>query len=200
MHKKPLAISLIVIGLFVLAGCAGMVGQYRGPEPFGGKNYNVAPPNANFTRTVRIVLLMFKDERTANEHDLDWTRQAHFARNATGQPMEVRTEFHRALTSGLTAHRRIQLIAPETFLQTKDADLIISGRILKCQAERTMGFADVHFRGVSAIEVAVRNRLGKQLWTNPLVFNGTVERPYKFANPFNARADDINPGFISSVL
>ncbi len=127
--------------LLLLAACNNMVGAFRGPEPFGGKNYLVAPPKLRLPTPAKVVVLLLKDERPQKEHELDWVRQANPMGDTTGQPREVRKEFDRAIKSGLAAHGRITLVAPETFAETRDADLVISGRIIRCEAEKKIGWS-----------------------------------------------------------
>lgn len=172
--------NLIAIITFLLlaaiTGC-GTVGPYRGPEPFGEKAYAVYPPDVTISRPVVVVLLVFKDDRPANEHDLDWTRQANAYASKVSQPREVRTEFHKALLGGLSLHQQIQIIPPEIFLRTKEADLVISGRVLKCEADRRMGWSEVFIGATSTIEVTVRDGRGKYLAATPLQFTAKTERP-----------------------
>ncbi|MBI5558761.1 MAG: hypothetical protein HY885_14100 [Deltaproteobacteria bacterium] len=190
----------LTAGLVVaLAGCGGMVGVYRGPEPFGGKEYAVSPPKVTLSREVRVVVLMLADERPAMEHDLDWVRQSHSFSDNLGQPAEVRTEFDRAIKSGLSASRRIRLVAPETFLQTRDADLIISGRILRCEAERKMGWLTADFHGRAEIEIVLRSGEGKSITESPLEFESEVEIPWK-PPASDARVDEIPVGYAASAV
>lgn len=185
--------------LLVLTGCGGMVGAYRGPEPFGGKEYVISPPQADLRREVRVVVLMLTDERPAMEHDLDWVRQSHAFGDNLGQPPEVRKEFDRAIRAGLTAHRRIRLVSPETFLETRQADLIISGRILRCEAERLMGWSTADFHGRAEMEIVLRNGAGKNLTASPLPFAAEVEIPWK-PPASNSRLDEIPVGYAASAL
>jgi hypothetical protein len=155
----------------LLGGCAsGMVGRDNGPEPFGGKAYRVEPPSARLRRTLKIVLLTFKDERPKNSRNLEWTRQASNYSDTVGQATEVRPEFENAIRAGLAAHSQIRLVPREIFLQDRDADMVISGRIVRCDADRKMAWSNSNFIGESVIEVTLRDRQGKQLWSKPLQF------------------------------
>jgi hypothetical protein len=185
--------------LVLTTGCGGMVGVYRGPEPFGGKEYVISPPRADLRREVAVVVLMLTDERPAMEHDLDWVRQSHAFGDNLGQPLEVRKEFDRAIRSGLSAHRRIRLVSPETFLQTREADLIISGRILRCEAERLMGWSTADFHGRAEMEIVLRNGAGKALTADPLPYAAEVEIPWK-PPASNSRLDEIPTGFAASAV
>ena len=184
--------------LTLLAGCAVMVGKYRGPEPFGGKDYVVAPPNVNLSHTERVVVLVFKDERGQIEHELDWVRQANPANTTLGQPKEVRGEFERAIKAGLSAHRRIELVASETFLQTHEADLVISGRIIQCDVERKMGWTDNKFIAQAVIEIVLRDGRGNLLTAKPLKFAVTATKVVPL--PVEATLDDIRPGVVAAAM
>jgi hypothetical protein len=185
--------------ILVLTGCGGMVGVYRGPEPFGGKQYSVSPPRVDLAREVLVVVLMLADERPAMEHDLDWVRQSHSFGSTVGQPPEVRKEFDQAIKAGLSANRYIRLVSPETFLKTRDADLIISGRILRCEAERKMGWSTADFHGRTEIEILLRSGEGKAITASPLSFESESEIPWK-PPAMDSRLDEIPPGYAASAM
>src|SRR5687768_3928449 len=125
--RTAMRLGCAALTLWMVVGCAGpaFVGKYRGPEPFGGKEYSIQPPDVDFQSPVQIVVLTFKDERPVNEHDLDWTRQTSPVNNTHGQPREVRKEFDRAIKAGLGAHPQIRLVSPESFAKTRKAGMVI---------------------------------------------------------------------------
>lgn len=183
--------------MLLLGGCAGTtLGTYRGPEPFGGKDYVIAPPATRLESPVGLVVLVFKDDRPANEHDLDWTRQASNIRNTVGQPREVRKEFDRAIKSGLREHRNIRIVAPEAFAASHEADLVISGRILACEADRSMGWSASNFLGKSLIEVTLRDGRGKPVWPKPLQFSATTKK----ASAPAGYLDETRPGYVAAAV
>ena len=186
----------------LLTGCAtGMVGRDNGPEPFGGKAYRVNPPAARLRRTVKIVLLTFKDDRPKNSHSLEWTRQASNYSNTVGQPAEVRPEFENAIRSGLSAHSQIRLVSREAFLQDRDADLVISGRVVRCDADRKMAWSTSNYIGESVIEVTLRDGQGKQLWSTPLQFAAKVVNPVPGLSATKMTyLDEIRPGYVAAAV
>ena len=191
-----------IVGALLLGGCAtGMVGRDNGPEPFGGKTYRVEPPGARLQRTLKIVLLTFKDERPQNSHDLEWTRQASNYENTVGQAAEVRPEFENAIRAGLASHAHIRLVPRETFLQTRDADMVISGRIVRCDADRKMAWSTSTYIGESVIEVTLRDRQGKQLWAKPLQFASKVVNPVPGMSALKTTyLDEIRPGYVAKAV
>jgi hypothetical protein len=186
----------------LLGGCAtGMVGRDNGPEPFGGKAYRVEPPGARLRRTLKIVLLTFKDDRPQNSRNLEWTRQASNYEDTVGQATEVRPEFENAIRSGLLAHTQIRLVARETFLQNRDADMLISGRIIRCDADRKMAWSTNNYIGESVIEVTLRDGQGKQLWSKPLQFASKVVNPIPGLAASKAKyLDEIRPGYVAAAV
>lgn len=180
-----------------LGGCAtGMLGTYRGPEPFGGKDYVIAPPAVRLDAPTRIVVLTFKDDRPANARDLDWTRQASNAANTVGQPREVRREFDRAIKAGLREHPQIRIVTPETFAASRDADLVISGRILACEADRKMGMWQSNFHGKSVVEVTLRDGRGKPVWPRPVQFSAATKKAAAQARYL----DETRPGYVAATV
>ncbi len=174
------------------------MGNYRGSESFGGATYQLDRPPAFIPWPVSVVLLTLKDERPANEHDLDWTRQASNFSKTSGQPAEVRADFDRALRSGLSAHPGIHLISPQAFLQSKKADLVISGRILRCDADRgANGFwaTTARFKATCTIEILLRNGEGRALAGTPVQVSGegrrTIDQQY---------VDEIPPGLVAASV
>lgn len=181
----------------LLGACAStMLGTYRGPEPFGGKDYAVAPPAVRIESSVGVVVLVFKDDRPANEHDLDWTRQASNYSNTVGQPREVRREFDRAIKAGLREHKGIRIVSPEEFSASRDADLVVSGRILACEADRKMGWSTNNFVGRSVIEVTLRDGRGRPVWPKPLQFSATAK---KDSAPVGY-VDEVRPGYVAAAV
>lgn len=193
---------LSVAAVLVLSGCmTGMVGRYNGPEPFGGKDYRVSAPNARLNRTARIVLLTFKDDRPKNSHDLDWTRQASNYSDTVGQPVEVRPEFENAISGALRAHPRIRLVPRETFLQKREADIVISGRIVKCEADRKMAWSTNNFIGESVIEVTLRDGQGKPLSDKPLLFASKIVNPVPGGSAVKTSyLDEVRPGYVAAAV
>jgi hypothetical protein len=189
-------------GALLLGGCAtGMIGRDNGPEPFGGKTYRVEPPSARLRRTLKIVLLTFKDDRPKNSRNLEWTRQASNYENTVGQATEVRPEFENAIRAGLMSHAQIRLVSRETFLQNRDADMVISGRIVRCDADRKMGWSTNNYIGESVIEVTLRDRQGKQLSGKPLQFASKVVNPIPGLSASKATyLDEIRPGYVSAAV
>lgn len=184
--------------LALLSGC-GSVGRYRGAEPFGGKDYVVAPPAARLAQPAKVVLLVFKDERPANAHDLEWTRQASNYENTLGHVKEVRGEFARAIRAGLAAHRKIELVSSEEFLQTHDADLVISGRILRCDADRKMAWSNSYFIAQSTIEVVLRDGRGKLLQPHPLRYSASAQKVIVFPSD-NTMLDNVPVGLVAAAV
>lgn len=199
MNRK---FSLCIAAAVLLTGCAtGMVGRYNGPEPFGGKEYRVTAPDARLPRTVKIVLLTFKDDRPQNSNGLDWTRQSSNYSNSVGQAPEVRPEFDRALTNGLQGNARIRLVPRETFLRTRDADMVISGRIVKCEADRKLAWSTSNYIGESAIEVTLRDGQGKQLWDKPMLFSSKSVNPVPgLSATKTSYLDEIRPGYVGAAV
>lgn len=175
MPKLLKSIWWLVVVLIFHSGC-GMVGVYQGPEPFGGNRYNVSPPKLRLNRNVKIVLLVLEDKRPRMSKDLDWARQSHVFRNSTGQPSEVRNEFYRAIKSGLNAHPQIKVISPKQFLKSKKADLVISGKIHRCEADRSMGMWSQDAVAESVIEIVLRDGRGKKLTKKPLHYAKEAKR------------------------
>ena len=150
---------------------------------------------------MRIVLLTFKDERPQNSRDLDWTRQASNYENTVGQAAEVRPEFERAIRAGLQEHARIRMVPREIFLQNRDADMVISGRIVKCEADRKMAWSTNNYIGESVIEVTLRDGQGKQLWSKPLQFTSKSVKPIPGTGASDVKyLDEIRPGYVARAV
>ncbi|HYD63512.1 MAG TPA: hypothetical protein VEC35_24370 [Noviherbaspirillum sp.] len=145
------------------------------------------------------MLLIFKDERPAQEHDLEWTRQASNYANTVWQAKEVRGEFERAIRAGLAAHRNIELVSSEQFLQTRDADVVISGRILQCEADRKMGWSSSYFIAQSAIEVALRDGRRKQRQPQPLKYTASARKDAVLPAG-QTTLDNIPPGLVAAAV
>ncbi|OGQ97373.1 MAG: hypothetical protein A2521_08360 [Deltaproteobacteria bacterium RIFOXYD12_FULL_57_12] len=186
--------------LLTLAGCAGnMGGVPGGPKPFGGKEYKIAPPRVSLSREVKVVVMLLDDERPPMDHELDWVGQANPFGNTMGQPKEVGKEFDRAIKAGLVACPNIRLVAPEMFLETRDADLVISGRILRCEAEKTIGPRTVDIHGRARVEIVLRNGQGNAIGNGPLAFAKDVLVPWKSLF-LNAWPDEPPPGYTASAV
>lgn len=180
-----------------LAACSNMVGPYRGPEPFGGKDYVISPPAVILRAPLQVVVLVLKDERPALAHELDWVRQAASLGDTLGQPREVRREFDRAIKNGLREHAKIQIVTPEAFADSRAADLIISDRILACEAEKKVGMTTVDFHGRARIEIVLRDRTGRVLTPQALQFSANPVKPWK--PPSLTGNDEIPVGYAGSV-
>lgn len=182
----------------LLSGC-GMMGPYRGPEPFGKGKYRPNPPSVKLSRPVRVVVLVFQDKRPRHRHNLDWTRQVSNYRNTLGAPKEVRSEFHRAILAGLSSHPRIQMVDPDEFLRTQKADLVINGTVTRCEAVRKKSSG--YFKGYSAIRVSLRNAEGKSIWDPPLLFTGHGKAfPEHLSDPPASAIYDYRPGAVAKAV
>lgn len=181
-----------------LSGC-GMMGPYRGPEPFGKGKYRPDPPIVTLSRPVRVVVLVFQDKRPRRKHNLDWTRQVSNYRNTLGSPKEVRSEFHRAILAGLSAHPGIKLVEADEFLRTQKADLVISGIVSRCEAVRKKSGG--YFKGYSAMRVSLRNAAGESLWEPPLLFTGHGKAFAKhLSDPPVQAIYDYRPGAVAEAV
>lgn len=195
MLSNFIAKGLIIIFMLVLlCNCASqksMDGSYRGPERFGKEEYNTAPPSVQLSKKVRVVLLTMLDERTKRP-ELDWTRQANIHADSVGQPPEVRPEIEKAITNGLKKHPHITLISPATFMKSREADLIISGRVIKCDAERGARV----FGAQTVLEFTARDEFGNAFWKTPLRIQAIGKSPYRDTGYF----DEIEPGKVGTAL
>lgn len=176
---------------FLLSSCASMEGAYRGPEKFGRERYDTELPRADLSRKVKVVVLTFSDQRPRRP-GMDWTRQAEVTADSVGQPDEVRLEVEKAITAGLAKHPKIELMAAEEFLKTRDADVVISGKILRCEAQRQAS----DFVGFTVLEVSVRDQFGNAYWTGPLRVRSSKKVEYKDSGYF----DEIEPGKVAAAV
>lgn len=185
---------LVLFTLLIAMGCATtgkMEGAYRGPERFGKEEYDTAAPEVDLTKKVKVVLLTFRDERTKNP-ELDWTRQADIYSSSVGQPTEVRPEIEKAILAGLRRHPKIALVSPTTFLKSRDADVVLSGRVLKCQAER----GAKTFGAETVIEITARDEFGNLFWKSPLRVQSFGKAEYRDTGFF----DEIEPGRVGAAV
>lgn len=191
MFKSTVA---IVVLSFILISCASterMEGAYRGPEKFGKDQYETVSPAVDLTKKVRVVLLTFRDERPKHP-GLDWTRQANIHADSIGQPVEVRPEIEKAIVSGMKKHSKITLIPSATFLKNREADIVISGKILKCEAQRGAR----NFGAQTVIEITVRDEFGTLFWKTPIRIQGLGKADYRDTGFF----DEIDPGRVGAAL
>ena len=182
-----------LLSLFVL-GCAskaGMEGAYRGPERIGKERYEVVRPNVDLQKNVRVVLLTFSDARPSRP-DLDWTRQANIYSDAVGQPVEVRPELEKAIEKGLSSHAKITLIPASSFLKNRQADVVISGKILKSEAHRGTD----SFVGHTILEVTLRDEFGNPFWKASFRAQGVGKTGYRDTGFY----DEIEPGKVGDAL
>ena len=191
-------LSCLCAHLVLLSGC-GMMGPYRGPEPFGQGRYDVAAPQARLERQVRLVMLVFQDERPPYKHNLDWTRQASNFRSTVGQPDEVRAEFQRALLAGLSRHPGIRVVSADEFLRTQQADLVVGGSVVRCEGRR--GKSSGGFEGYSAIRVSLRDGKGQPVWDRAHVFTGHgYAQGEHLSDPPVQTIYDIKPGAAAAAV
>lgn len=179
---------------FLVLGCATTArieGAYRGPESIGKEDYAIARPSVELQKAVRVVLLTFNDQRPKHP-DLDWTRQANVHADTIGQPTEVRTELEKAITKGLKAHPKITLIPVAEFLKNRQADLVISGKILKSEAQR--GAND--FAANTVLEITLRDEFGNVFWSAPFRVQGFGKTKYRDTGFY----DEIDPGKVGAAL
>lgn len=188
----------LLLGLPVLLltwGCASttskLEGAYRGPERFGSEAYETSAPTVDLAKKVRVVLLTFSDERKKRP-EMDWTRQADVYADSVGQPLEVRPELERAILSGIRKNTRIELVPEKKFLKDREADVVISGRIIKCEAQRGANI----FVAQTVLEITLRDEFGNPFWKAPLKIQGMGKTRFKDTGFY----DEIDPGNVGAAM
>ena len=173
------------------------------PKPFESPQlgtYEIRPeaPAPELRRSLKIAVLPFKDERAIARPGVDriWSKDAESPTGRRVQPREIRGMLRRGLENGLRRWESVSLVPAEELDKRLDTDVLISGRVLRCEVDATFS----NYRAESELEITVRGASGLALTDAPiLVKSADSKRIYD--NPSDWRSvEPLPPNPLAPVV